>query len=425
MRLHKPNLNSTKGNLLKNTAMLYILQFSTYLLSFLVMPYETRVLGDEIYGHLGAATSIMVSFQLVIDFGFLLSATEEVARSRHDKSALCRIFTSVTICKLGLTAVSFVVLLWLCQAIPAWHQKQTLILLTFAASFLTSMMPDYLYRGLEQMTAITLRTVAIRLFFTVAIFFFLKSPEDVWVVPVLNIIGNAVALIFVYLHLFRRLHICFQPVKRYTVWRTLARSSTFFYSRMATTAYTALNTVILDIISGSGAVTGYYTSANTLINAGKNGISPISDSLYPYMARHRDFKLVKKVLLWFEPPIIVFCAVVFPFAEQLCGWYFGAEFAPAGQVLRAMLPIGIVILPSYVLGFPTLTAMGLSKYANYSVIAGSVLHVCILAILFVTNQLSMVTLGATVSVTETFILLYRIVVIWRNRDIIKSMEAKA
>ena len=90
-----------------------------------------------------------------------------------------------------------------------------------------------------------------------------------------------------------------------------------------------------------------------------------------------------------------------------------------------MLPIGIVILPSYVLGFPTLTAMGLSKYANYSVIAGSVLHVCILAILFVTNQLSMVTLGATVSVTETFILLYRIVVIWRNRDIIKSMEAKA
>ena len=143
------------------------------------------------------------------------------------------------------------------------------------------------------------------------------------------------------------------------------------------------------------------------------------------MARHRDFKLVKKVLLWFEPPIIVFCAVVFPFAEQLCGWYFGAEFAPAGQVLRAMLPIGIVILPSYVLGFPTLTAMGLSKYANYSVIAGSVLHVCILAILFVTNQLSMVTLGATVSVTETFILLYRIVVIWRNRDIIKSMEAKA
>ena len=135
--------------------MLYILQFSTYLLSFLVMPYETRVLGDEIYGHLGAATSIMVYFQLVIDFGFLLSATEEVARSRHDKSALCRIFTSVTICKLGLTAVSFVVLLWLCQAIPAWHQKQTLILLTFAASFLTSMMPDYLYRGLEQMTAIT------------------------------------------------------------------------------------------------------------------------------------------------------------------------------------------------------------------------------------------------------------------------------
>ena len=84
------------GALVKNTAMLYILQFSTYFLGLMVTPYETRVLGDEIFGYLGASTAIMVYFQLIIDFGFLLSATEEVSRCRTDQNALCRIFTSVT-----------------------------------------------------------------------------------------------------------------------------------------------------------------------------------------------------------------------------------------------------------------------------------------------------------------------------------------
>lgn len=423
MKFRKPNLSGSKSALLKNTAMLYILQFSTYILGFLVTPLETRVLGGEIYGYLGAAASIMVYFQLVIDFGFLLSATEEVSRCRQDKDALCRIFTSVTLCKLALAAVSLVALLGLCQVIPAWHQKQKLLLLTFGATFLTSMMPDYLYRGLEQMSAITLRTVAIRVFFTVSIFFFLKKPEDICIIPTLNIIGNGVALVFAYLHLTRKLDIHFRPVRKRNIWRTFRQSSTFFYSRIATTAYTALNTVILDIISASGAATSYYTSANTLITAGKNGLTPISDSLYPYMARHRDFKLVKKVLLIFEPIIFLFCAAVFIWAEPLCVWYFGPEFAPAAQVLRVMLPVGVVILPSYVLGFPTLTAMGLSRHANYSVIAGSVLHLIILGTLYLTKHLNMVSLGCTVSITEATILLYRIVVIVKNRHLMKPTEA--
>ena len=67
MKLNRNALSSKKGVLLKNTIMLYIMQFSTYLLIFIVVPYETRVLGETYYGKLGVATAIMVYFQLVID----------------------------------------------------------------------------------------------------------------------------------------------------------------------------------------------------------------------------------------------------------------------------------------------------------------------------------------------------------------------
>ena len=67
--------------------------------------------------------------------------------------------------------------------------------------------------------------------------------------------------------------------------------------------------------------------------------------------------------------------------------------------------------PSHVL-----SAMGLSKYANYSVVFGSALHVFNLLVLYFTGHMNMVTLGAMVSVAEIAILLFRIVVIWLHRD---------
>lgn len=405
-----------------NTIMLYILTFSNYFLSLIVAPYETRVLDTESYGLLGAATAVMVYFQLFIDFGFLLSGTQEVARHREDNSFLCRIFSAVTGCKLILTAVSVLLLMLLCRIVPAWHGRLGFYLIYFVAIAANSMIPDYLYRGLEQMSAITVRTVCIKVFFTFGIVLFVKTPADVWKVPLITAIGNFIAMAVSYYDLRNRFGIRFCPTSLTEILRAMKQSSVFFFSRIATTAYSALNTIILDMISATGAATSMYTSADKLISTGKSALSPISDSLYPYMVKTRDFQMIKKVLLLLEPVIFGFCTVCFLWAEPLCAMFFGKDFASAGLVLRAMLPVGIVILPSYLCGFPMLSAMGISKYANYSTIFGSVCQMIQLLFLYLTGNISMITLGISVSVTESLILLYRLVVIWRNRHLLHKEE---
>ena len=220
----------------------------------------------------------------------------------------------------------------------------------------------------------------------------------------------------VYLHLKRKMGIGFCRVTLREVFSTLRDSLPFFYSRIATTVYTATNTIVLNIISGTGAVTGYYTSADKLITTAKSGMSPISDSMYPYMVKNRDFRLIRKSLMLLMPLILVGCVVVGIFARPLCSWFFGPEFADAAHVLRVMLPVVVVILPSYILGFPTLSPMGLAKHANYSTIVGSVFYLVVMVILFATNHVSMVTLGLLTSATEVLIFLYRLVVVWHYRD---------
>ena len=416
MKFNRNALSSKKGVLLKNTIMLYIMQFSTYLLSFIVVPYETRVLGVTYYGKLGVATAIMVYFQLVIDFGFILSATEEVSRHRDNRTRVSKILTAVTVNKLFLTAGSMIVLAVLCRILPAWQEDTKFYMLFLIATAVNSLIPDYLYRGLEQMEAITVRTVAIKAFFTVMIVILLKKPEQYCLIPILNIIGYTVSLLCVYWHLYRRLHITFVKCSPKEIWSSFRRSSTFFYSRIATSIYTASNTVILSLLPAGSGTVGYYTLADKLITTAKSGLSPVSDSMYPYMTKNKDFKLVWKILKIFMPIIVGGCAVVCIFARPLCELVFGAGYGDAAPVLRVMLPVVIVILPSYILGFPTLSAMGLSKYANYSVVFGSALHVVNLLVLYFTGHMNMVTLGALVSVTEIVILLFRIAVIWRHRD---------
>jgi O-antigen/teichoic acid export membrane protein len=113
---------------------------------------------------------------------------------------------------------------------------------------------------------------------------------------------------------------------------------------------------------------------------------------------------------------------MFLIAPQFCELFFGEGFAPAGKVLRVMLPTAVVLLPSYICGFPMLSSMGLAEHANYSTVFGSVIHLVNLAILHFTGNMNMITLGAAMSVAEILILCYRLAVIWRHRDLLRKGE---
>lgn len=408
-----------KKVLLKNTIMLYVLIFSNYILNLIVVPYQTRVLGPEKYGLIGLASAIVTYLQLFVDFGFLLSATEDVAKNRTDTRRLSQIFTSVTIVKSLFSILSMIAIIAICGFIPRWKENLVFIALYCLMGVLSSLLPDFLYRGIEQMTTITVRTVLIRVFFTAMTLVFVKQPEDYYLIPVFQIVGNAGAWIATYIHMKKKLNIHFVRCSGSELLGQVKRSAPFFASRIAGTVYSTANTLILDI-SFAGQVTAFYTSADKLVSTARSGVSPISDSMYPYMVANRDFTLVKKVLLIFEPIIIIGCAVLFVWATPICAWFFGDEYAQTGIALRAQLPIVVFTLPSYIFGFPVLSAMGLSKHANNSIVLASVVHIFNLGVLLVLGKINMVTLGITASIAEFIVLSYRVFVVVKNRRLLEE-----
>ena len=419
MKLIEKLKNRRRGSLLENTLMLYILQFSNMFLALLTQGYQVRVLGMDLVGTLGAAQYTVNFFQILIDFGFIMSATAKISQNREDKPYLNRILTCVVAAKVFFMLLSFGILLLF--ILPHLENPMELSVYTMYlfSTCMVSLLPDFMYRGLEQMAAVTVRAVSIKLFATIMIFFFVHVPGDVWMVPFFAALGNGGAVLFVYWHLYTKVGVKFCKVRFRDIWTEVKESSQFFLSKAAGSINTNLNGVLLKQIAGPVA-TGLYTNADKVIGAAKNGMSPIADSLYPHMMKHKNFSIVKKAMLFIYPVILTGCAVVFIFARPLLTLWLGEAGADVVLPLRLLMPVAVCCFPNYILGYPTLGAMGLAKFANISVGFGTVIYLLGALVSHFTVGINLFSLCVLTSLTEFSILAFRLVVIVKNRRLLQN-----
>lgn len=405
------------SRLLKNTIYLYVLSFSTQLLYLITIPYQTRVLGAQNYGYIGFAVSLMSYVQLILDFGFILSGTESVTVHRNDKKYLSELFTVITIYKLICGMLLMSVMIFLCYSLSLFYKSKDVILIYVLAYWINSLVPDYIYRGLEQMKYITYRTVFVKIIFTILMFVFVKEPNDYLFLPILLLVGNIIAVIIAWLNIYTEFGIRFTFFKG-EVWKTEIRKSfPFFISRIASTVYQATNTVILGLFFNGQKIVGYYSSADKILSLSKSVSSPVADSLYPYMMRKKNYRLIKKILLFYTVFMIVMGPIIFINADWICEILFGKGFSAAGNILRCIMPAIVVIFPTYIICFPVLNSLGLSKYANFSNILGAIIQGIILCIIIISDSVNVYSICISSSFTEVIVFLYRFIIWKKNKEL--------
>lgn len=398
-----------KSSLAYNTAMLYVLTASNYIFGFLTIPYLTRVLGVEIYGQIGFATAFSTYVQVVLDFGFILSATAAVARCEGDIKRISSVLTAVTCCKFCFVALSFAVVLFLILDVGQFSCDPGLFIAYFAYVSINSLIPDYVYRGLERMTIITVRTVTVKGLSLLGIFLFVKGPEQYHLIPIFYLIGALLAVVFVYSHLKKQLGIWFVVVRFGYIVQTAKESFQYFVSRVAATFYGSMNMMILGLVFPGSAVVGQFSACNNIVAAGRALASPVADSLFPYMVRTSRFGSLVRVALIGEAVLVPCCVVAGIFSYDLCGWFFGAEYYEAGGILRVLIALVPIALASYLFGFPALTPLGKARVANTSVMIGAAVQTVLVAGMFALGHFDVLGLCYATVATELVELLVRVV----------------
>lgn len=395
--------------LFTNTVMLYIMQISGYLFPLLTFPYLTRVLGRDTYGILTASSAVMSYFQLLVDFGFILSATRDCSLCRDDKKQLIRINCSVVQAKCLLSLIGLIVLLPVIGVVPLYRENALYLILSYLSVFLSSFIPDYLFRGLEKMSSITYRTLGARTIYLILVFAFIHTERQFILVPVFNAASNLFIVAWSWWYVLKKFRLPYRFQSLTSTLETLKRSAIFFLSRIASTLYGASNVFLMTLLGFPTGVLGQYGAADSLIQNARKMLTPISDSLYPYMVKNRNFKLLKRLLLIFMPVIVAGCVFLYVFAELFIRILCGEGYEQAIPVFRGFLPMLAITLPIYLLGFPTLSPMGMDKEANLTTIYASIFHFVGLTILVLTGKISVTAIIILTTCSECIVLFSRIV----------------
>ncbi len=322
------NIGANERNLAKNTFFLYMMTVSSYVFPLFTFPYVTRVLGAEKYGVVVFSNAVMQYFQMLFEFGFILSATGEISLSRDDGRRVAEITYGVILAKTMLAAFGLVVLVALCSFVDKFFEMRKFLFLSYIGIFLTVFLPDYLFRGLERMGILTYRVILSRLVQLVLIFLLIRTGDDYMRYPVATIGGNLLAVLLTWMEIIKKLKVYPVRVSFREALLQLRRSSPFFISRVAVSMYQTLNTVLLGLRFPSAEL-AQYGAANSLTSCARQCVSPISDGIYPYMVKNRNYRLVKRLVLILEPIIIIGCVALYLISPWLVGSFCGAGYEGA------------------------------------------------------------------------------------------------
>ena len=380
-----------KTKIVQNTSMLFLMSIAKLVFPFFTLPYLTRVLSVEGYATVSYVRAVIQYMQLLVDFGFILSATKMIVNSIEDMKTVGHIVSNTILAKLLLSVIGFVVLVVVSLAIPLLRENLLYAYLSFIVVVLSSFLMDFLFRGLEQMQEITIRFVVMKGISTALTFIMVHSDADLLWIPVLDILSSFVAIVWVWKRI-RVYGVVLCRPKLHEAVTYIRESFEYFLSSIASTAFGALNTLLIGICLSAEEV-ALWTVALQICSAVQAMYSPIIDGIYPEMVKTRSRAMLIKVSMLFMPVVLVGCVVLYTLSEFAIWIVAGAKYLNAALVLRMLIPMLFISFPALLFGWPALGAIGKVKETSRTTIVAACFQCIGLVVLVIMNDISLLRIA--------------------------------
>ncbi|WP_165045717.1 oligosaccharide flippase family protein [Adlercreutzia sp. ZJ138] len=353
----------------------YGLQIAQYVIPFLTLPYLARVLGPDGYSVRAYVLSLSTLIQVFLDFGFLQYGTKLISEANKEGTSLDGVVSLVvkakTIILLPISVVSIAFAVFL----PIIKSNATYATFAYMAMVMTSLIPDYYYMGVEKMRLLTIRYVITRGIGLVLIFTLVQSGEDLIVVALIDLAVAAFALVMTILDLKGNHRIKLIVYGSAKIVEHIKRASTYLISNASCTINASIAMVAIGYYVSDPLVVSSWSLALTVISAMQALFNPVANSLYPRMLATKDFSIVRKILTWSIPVMIILSIAVSSLSSLLFYILGGEEYVGMAWVLSLLVPMLFCSFYGIMLGFPVLGAAGKIKQMTVSSVAASVLQV--------------------------------------------------
>lgn len=396
----------------RNSISLALIQATNIFIPFAVYPYLTRILPINEFSTVALIlASIQICF-VVTDYGFSISGTYEIAKLQN-KNDIGKYLSSVFIIKITLVSLALLALyIYLKKTIKIDHAEY---FFSAALAVLSqAYQPTWFFQGIEKMKSITLSLVIARMFFILMVFITIDRAGDGSLVILYwgaaQFIGTCISIFMIYMegYFFSK------PDIQLTIY-SFKNASNFFLSRIAVAAYTSANTILLGFF-GSPAQVANYSICDQLYKGGQAITSPISQSMYPYMTKNKDWSLFFKILILIGGGIALFYFLFSFYTSDFINLVYGPEYSNASNILKIYLIVSVINYFGVSFGYTACSAINKINIANYSVIIGAFVHLLALYLIYTFSTISPTSIIIAVLLTETLVLLTRMLSVFYYKN---------
>jgi PST family polysaccharide transporter len=135
---------------------------------------------------------------------------------------------------------------------------------------------------------------------------------------------------------------------------------------------------------------------------------PVTQSLYPYMAKERDLRFLARVAAGCVAVALAGSIAGFILVPHLLRWLFAPEWAGAAAVIEVFLVAIVVHVLTVLAGYPLAAAVRRFEVANRSVIYGAGVYAVGAAALLAADAGTPIRFAALLTVAEAYVLVHRL-----------------
>lgn len=370
-----------KAKAARNGIWLYCAQIFNLVCPMLSLPYVTRILGADKYGVFSIALNIITYLQVLVEYGFGMSATRKIAQS-DDDSHINRLFSSVLLSRGLLLILSIMISVAYIAFANGDTEENVCIIILSLTLVATTFQLNWLFHGKQDMMYPAILTMVSRmlsLIFTIA---FVKAASDIYlycvIYSVFPLIGNTVSLLFAK----KQYKIKLEKVSISNICCELKDGWYVFTTQMSSKVFAGIGVTFLGIFATTFE-TGVYSTIQKIPYILTLIWSPIGQVIYPMLSQKYDdsfecgLDYVKKMMRFFVSAFFLMCLLIGVFAKPIVYVVFGNEYVPFFYWIYPQLLWAFFGILNNFLGVQILLASGYDKVYARCFYMGVVFNIAI------------------------------------------------
>ncbi len=356
-----------RHSVMQNMLALWGLQIFRKVLPVVTMPYLGRVLGPGGLGLIAFIQGYTVFTGLLIEYGFNLSATRELAQSRADRRRRSELLGGVLGAQGMLAVLAVAASLCVSRFVPMLGRNPTLLHFALVFAVSDSLNPYWYFQGMERMRFVAAFEMGSKTLAAIGIFTLVHAPDDAWMVLAVQAFASICATV-------TALTIAIRESGVHWPTRTLVSDAVrtgwpMFLFRSADYLYALGNAFILGLFA-SPTMVGYYAGSEKISKAFFGLMNPIREALYPRLShlvkdsQDQAARLARIGVLVMGGGGLLLGALVFVLAPYLVHFLLGPQFEAAIPVLRILALLPPLMAVTHSVGFQWLLPLGKNNIIN-------------------------------------------------------------